>query len=98
MAAPRVAPPQTARHALPEAPPPAKTPQSPPKKNEVPDPKVRHLFLHTGLPHATRSRTPRPLSASTTTVSPSCRRPSMMSAESGSSTWSISVRLSERTP
>ena len=50
------------------------------------------------LAYATRSRTPCPLSASTTTVSPSWSRPSMMRAESGSSTWSINVRLSERTP
>ena len=47
---------------------------------------------------ATRSRTPRFLSDSTTTVSPSCSLPSMMSDESGSSTLSASVRLSDRTP
>ena len=47
---------------------------------------------------ATRSFTPCALSDSTTTVPPACSRPSMMSAESGSSTLSSSVRLSERTP
>ena len=55
-------------------------------------------FFESFLRHATRSRTPWPLSASTTTVSPSWSRPSIIKAESGSSTWSISVRLSDRTP
>ncbi len=47
---------------------------------------------------ATRSRTPLRLSDSTTTVSPACRRPSMISSESGSSTWSASVRFRARAP
>lgn len=56
------------------------------------------VFRDSYTAQATRSRTPRVLSDSTTTVSPSRSLPSMMSVERGSSTLSINVRLSDRTP
>lgn len=66
-----------------------------PTDKKTADPERSALFA---FGYATRSRTPCERSASTTTVSPSWSLPSMMSVESGSSTLSMSVRLSERTP
>ena len=67
------------------------------ERKKGPDQAIRSLCKHS-VAQATRSFTPWALSDSTTTVSPSWSLPSIISAESGSSTLSISVRLSERTP